>query len=91
MTTPVDPLGKSAASKMVRALLAIEWHQNGGGTFTCPGCGGWTFGRVHDRKDCKVDGALKAAGYATMEQRDAARRRIDEQDDKDWRRSWGFA
>lgn len=53
------------------ALLSIEWQHNGGGTYTCQGCGGWAFNKIHN-KDCLVDKALTALGYPTPETRNKA-------------------
>jgi hypothetical protein len=54
----------------VEALLQIEWQQNGGGTWTCHGCGNWEFQRIHRNSSCPVDRALNALGYTTRENRD---------------------
>ena len=56
----------------IRALLTVEWEQNGGGTFTCHGCGGWTFDPTSHNEDCTVDAALNAFGLVT------ARLRVEE-------------
>lgn len=71
----ISPFGRSLLNKMVRALLVAEWKINGYGTRTCVACGNWTFG-PHTRKDCPVDEALKAAGYADEGARESARFRI---------------
>lgn len=64
----------------IRALLTIEWSRNGGGTYSCPGCGGWTFSRKrHDNPKCPVDAALTSAGFTTFEMREAARRTVEKE------------
>jgi hypothetical protein len=98
---PVDPLENSAAGRMLKALLSIEWRRNGGGTLTCEGCGSWTFQPVHRKAEntllgfgCLVDEALTAAGYPDQASRDAARdivereyRRVrDERERERWQR-----
>jgi hypothetical protein len=76
----IEPLGEAASSRLVKALLSIEWQHNGGGTLTCSGCGSWTFRPVHvrpentlDKVGCYVDEALTAAGYPDQESREAGR------------------
>jgi hypothetical protein len=78
--TPIDPLSDSPEGKLVKALLSIEWHRNGGGTLTCQGCGSWTFSPIHvkptqtmDRVGCYVDEALTRAGYPDHESREHGR------------------
>jgi hypothetical protein len=67
----------SSAEKLARkALLSIEWVQNGGGTFSCQGCGGWTFRPIHN-SDCLVDLALSALGLKTAQARIQEKERLD--------------
>lgn len=80
MSERIDPLGDSPKSKLVKALLSVEWSKNGGGTLTCRGCGSWTFTPRHvspeqtmDKVGCYVDEALTAAGYPDHESREAGR------------------
>ncbi len=85
-----DKIPQKAARLAIKALLHIEWHRNGGGTLTCVGCGSWTFNATHSNPSCLIDKALKAAGYPDQPSRDAARREIDVERDKEWRSSGGF-
>lgn len=81
----IDPLGDSPESKLVKALLSVEWRKNGGGTITCPGCGSWTFNPRHvrpeqtmDKIGCYIDEALTAAGYPDHDSREAGRQIISD-------------
>jgi hypothetical protein len=76
----IDPLGDSPESKLVKALLSIEWRRHGEGTLTCQGCGSWTFKPTHVRAEqvmdnigCYVDEALTAAGYPDQDSREKGR------------------
>lgn len=63
----------AAAPALLRALAAVEWsgHDEWPECPECPECR-WSKD-VHSR-NCPLDAALTAAGLATQEQRDAARR-----------------
>ena len=71
------------AKLCLEALLLVEWHQNGGGTWTCPGCGGWEFQRVHRNDECRINRALNALGYTTRERRDEELGRVKAQISKE--------
>ena len=76
---PVSPIGDKFENKAVRALLLIEFHENGGGTLSCIGCGSWTFQKIHENY-CPINLALIAAGYITNEERDKARYEISKEE-----------
>lgn len=54
----LDPI--SLARVTIELLRGIEWHQNGGGTYTCPAEGSWTFAKTH-WEDCALASVLAHA------------------------------
>jgi hypothetical protein len=50
----------SLARVTIELLRGIEWHQNGGGTYTCPAEGSWTFAQQH-WEDCGLASVLAHA------------------------------
>lgn len=73
----VDQIADLAAK-----ALEAEWTEHGGPVFTCSGCHGWTFQRVHE-PECRVDAALTALGYPDRESRDRAHQKLREDDFKE--------
>lgn len=61
----LDPF--SLARVTIELLRGIEWHQNGGGTYTCPAEGSWTFTKKHWR-ECGLASVLAhaEATYAAL-------------------------
>jgi len=89
MSERVPVLGDEPASLALRALLSIEWKVNGGGTYTCPGCGSWTFSCAnHANPDCLVDAALTAAGYPDKGSREAASQVLRDEEWKKKQEEW---